>query len=278
MTLDTPHSKVLKNDGSPKPVAAAPDSDPRLQLLIHSMAGDPAMPGKSKVRAFRNALFDMIERGMWRPGDRLPGEKEFTELLSLSLGTVQSALRDLADKGLLERRRGKGTFVANARDLGSSVWHFRFRRPDGSNLLPWDIRVLSVEEIEGSGAWSDFLGFAPSYIVIYRLIRVNDEFNVYSEVYLEGPRFRPLLDIPLEVLSTKNLRIFLHERYNAPTFRAIHRVATCRIEPQHARLIGCPADSPGINMKALSFTFRDAPISYQRIIIPATPYELELLG
>lgn len=268
----------MKTSNHRKPVIPTIESDPRLQLLIRSMEGNPARPGKPKARAFRNALFDMIERGMWRPGDRLPGEKEFTELISLSLGTVQTALRDLANKGLLERRRGKGTFVANARDLGSSVWHFRFRRPDGSNLLPWDIRVLSIEEIEGSGAWSDFLGFAPGYIVIRRLIRVNDEFNVYSEVYLEGPRFRPLLDIPLEVLSTKNLRIFLHERYNAPTFRAIHRVATCRIEPRHAQLIDCPPESPGLDMKALSFTFRDAPISYQRIVIPATPYELELLG
>lgn len=252
--------------------------DPRLRMLSRAMEVTPDSPRVSKVRLLRSALFDMIERGFWRPGDRLPGEKEFTELLSLSLGTVQTALRDLVAKGLLERRRGAGTFVVNAQSLGSSIWHFRFRATDGASLLPWDARVLSVEEIESTGEWSDFMGFSPSYIRIRRIVRINDEFDLSSEVYLDGPRFRPLLDIPLDVLSTKNLRTFLHERYNAPTFRAVHRIATRAIGEEHAALIGCRPGTVGIDMKALSYTFRDAPISYQRIIIPTNPYELEILG
>lgn len=253
-------------------------ADARVHSLRRALEHTPDQKSESKVRTLRNAIFDLIERGLWRPGDRLPGEKDLSILLSLSLGTVQAAMRDLAAYGLIERRRGAGSFVAEAREIGSSVWHFRFRRPDGGALLPWNIRVIEIAEIEGEGSWSEFMGFAPSYIRVRRIVRVVDAFNVYSEVYLEGPRFRPLLDIPLDVLSDKNLRVFLHERYNAPTFRAVHRIKACRIEPEHAELIGCPPESEGLDMKALSYTFRDAPISFQRIIIPKTPYELELLG
>lgn len=257
---------------------AALTADSRVVILCRELERAVARGGESKVQTLSSALFDLIERGFWRPGDRLPGEKELSIVLSVSLGTVQAALRPLQSSGLLERRRGAGTFVAKAKELGSSIWHFRFRAADGDGLLPWTSTVHSIDEIVGSGEWSDFMNFAPSFIRICRVIQVSDKFEVYSEVYLEGPRFRPLLDIPLDVLSGKNLRVFLHERYNAPTLRAIHRVATVEIPRYIAKLIKVAPGSRGINMKALSYTFRDVPISYQRIVIPETPYELELLG
>ncbi|WP_340118118.1 GntR family transcriptional regulator [Pelagibius sp. 7325] len=257
---------------------AALAADSRIVILRQELESAVDGRGESKVQTLKNALFDLIERGFWRPGDKLPGEKELSIVLGLSLGTVQSAIRPLQSSGLLERRRGAGTFVAAAKELGSSIWHFRFRDAEGKSLLPWISTVHSVDEIVEQGDWSDFMGFAPSYIRICRVIGVDEKFNVYSEVYLEGPRFRPLLDTPLEVLSGKNLRIFLHERYNAPTLRAIHRLAMIEIPKDIAKVIGVTPGSRGINMKALSYSFRDTPMSYQRIVIPETPYELELLG
>jgi len=257
---------------------AALAADSRILMLRQELARAVAGRGQSKLKTLKDALFDLIERGFWRPGDRLPGEKELSIVLELSLGTVQAAIRPLQAQGLLERRRGAGTFVANARELGSTIWHFRFRTADGKGLLPWTSTVYSVEETGERGAWSDFMGAAPSYIRICRVVHVDDKFDVHSEVYLEGPRFRALLDTPMDVLSGKNLRIYLHERYNAPTLRAIHRLATLEIPAAIAKRINVAPRSRGIDMKALSYSFRDAPISYQRIIIPQTPYELELLG
>lgn len=269
-------ARTLRDSAEQELAALAADS--RILSLRREIEKAVDGAGESKVQALNKALFDLIERGFWRPGDKLPGEKELGIVLSLSLGTVQAALRPLQASGLLERRRGAGTFVADAKELGSSIWHFRFRAPDGMSLIPWISTVHSVEEIVEQGEWSDFMDFAPSYIRIKRIIDFDDSFKVYSEVYLEGPRFRPLLDVPLDILSGKNLRVFLHERYNAPTLRAIHRLSMCEIPAEIAEWIDVAPGASGINMKALSYSFRDVPMSYQRIIIPETPYELELLG
>ncbi len=231
-----------------------------------------------KVQLLASAISELIERGFWRPGDRLPTEKELCQTVDLSLGTVQSAMRTLTGEGLIERRRGSGSYVANARDLGSTVWHFRFRTRDGSGLLPWEAEVLAVEEVTRGGAWSEFLGYAPSYVKIKRLVSVGGKFKAVAEMYVDGARFRPLLDTPLDVLSSKNLRVYLHERYNAPTFRSIHRVALHVLDAKAARLIDCPAGAAGLKIKALSYSFRDTPISYQEIVIPPIDYELEMLG
>ncbi|MGD1878214.1 MAG: GntR family transcriptional regulator [Kiloniellaceae bacterium] len=268
----------LSHRGTAEEDLAALAADSRIVILRQELERAVDGRGESKVQTLKNALFDLIERGFWRPGDKLPGEKELSIVLALSLGTVQAASRPLQSSGLLERRRGAGTFVAAAKELGSTIWHFRFRSADGKNLLPWTSIVHSVDEIVEQGEWSEFLGFAPSYIRICRVIKVDGKFDVYSEVYLDGPRFRPLLDIPLDVLSGKNLRIFLHERYNAPTLRAIHRLSTMEIPQDIAKVIAVAPGSRGLKMKALSYSFRDAPMSYQRSVIPDTGYELELLG
>ena len=52
-----------------------------------------------------------IEEGKLRPGDRVPSESEFMRQYNVSRGTVTRALRDLEVTGVVNRRRGSGTFV-----------------------------------------------------------------------------------------------------------------------------------------------------------------------
>src|SRR3954466_6539104 len=53
-----------------------------------------------------------LDAGEWRPGDRLPPERELAERYGCSLITVRRALSDLARERRIERSRGRGTFVS----------------------------------------------------------------------------------------------------------------------------------------------------------------------
>jgi GntR family transcriptional repressor for pyruvate dehydrogenase complex len=65
-------------------------------------------------------LLELIaERGLG-PGDRLPTERELAGMLGVSRVPVRDAIRTLAAQGLVEARRGKGTFVA-ARGMDAAV-------------------------------------------------------------------------------------------------------------------------------------------------------------
>jgi GntR family transcriptional regulator len=57
---------------------------------------------------------EAVDRGDLMPGERLPNEIEFAESLAISRPTMRKALDDLVDKGLLTRKQGVGTRVANA--------------------------------------------------------------------------------------------------------------------------------------------------------------------
>lgn len=56
-------------------------------------------------------LRKMIEEGDMLPGDRLPAERKLAERFRVSRSSVREGIKILTESGLLESRRGAGTFV-----------------------------------------------------------------------------------------------------------------------------------------------------------------------
>ncbi|MEJ8475976.1 UTRA domain-containing protein [Roseibium algae] len=60
----------------------------------------------------RGELLRRINERVWQPGDLIPGEVDLAEEFGCARTTVNRALRDLADSGLVTRKRKAGTRVA----------------------------------------------------------------------------------------------------------------------------------------------------------------------
>ena len=58
-----------------------------------------------------NQLKGLIDSGEISPGDKLPTEREFSEMLNVSRPSLREALRSLSLLGVLENTPGKGTFL-----------------------------------------------------------------------------------------------------------------------------------------------------------------------
>jgi len=59
----------------------------------------------------RDTLHAMILDGTYYAGDKLPKDEDIAETLGCARATVQRAMRDLSDSGIVERRRKGGTHV-----------------------------------------------------------------------------------------------------------------------------------------------------------------------
>lgn len=68
--------------------------------------------------AVQRQIEDLILRGLLRPGDKLPAERELAETLGVSRPSLREALQALSDAGLLTARQGSGVYVADV--LGSA--------------------------------------------------------------------------------------------------------------------------------------------------------------
>ncbi|MFI0370607.1 FadR/GntR family transcriptional regulator [Actinomadura sp. 1N219] len=76
---------------------------------------EPLRSEPIKERVIRE-LSRQIEEGAFQPGDQLPNERNMSEQLKVSRGTVREALQFLQTLGLVEIRHGVGTFVRSAGD------------------------------------------------------------------------------------------------------------------------------------------------------------------
>ena len=56
-----------------------------------------------------------IENGIYRKGQKIPTEKELSQMYDVSRITVRKALEEITKQGILERHAGKGTYVASVK-------------------------------------------------------------------------------------------------------------------------------------------------------------------
>ncbi|MGY6547622.1 MAG: FCD domain-containing protein [Roseinatronobacter sp.] len=62
----------------------------------------------------------LLLRGILRPGERLPAERELAEKLGVSRPSLREAIAELQNRGLLTARAGAGVFVAELLDSAFS--------------------------------------------------------------------------------------------------------------------------------------------------------------
>lgn len=237
-----------------------------------------AVPSIAKHQQISEEILSAIEAGRWRPGDQLPAEDQLAAEMGASLGTVQRALRSLVQMGVVERHHGRGTFVSGARAQEGQLRHFRFMADGGNQLLPVYFKILDVEITDETGPWSGFLAVADGrFVRIRRIVSVNDEFEVFSEVYLPAERFGALEQMGAAALNGVSFRDLVAERFNAPTLSSRQTMACQPLPPRVTRLLGVPSGQYGMVWTICGMSYRDTPITWQRIFVPPSDRVIEIL-
>ena len=69
------------------------------------------MSGEPLYLQVERRIEDLVLRGRYKAGDRIPPEADLVVSLGVSRVTVRAALARLVERGVLERRQGSGTFL-----------------------------------------------------------------------------------------------------------------------------------------------------------------------
>ncbi len=67
--------------------------------------------GRNSWKSIRETVHGRILDSVYLPGDKLPRDEDIANELGCARATVQRAMRDLSDSGIIERRRKGGTRV-----------------------------------------------------------------------------------------------------------------------------------------------------------------------
>lgn len=232
-----------------------------------------------KHERLKQAFTLSIAEGFWSPGMRLPTEADLVRHTPCSLGTIQRALRGLAAEGLIDRRRGSGSVVADLDGRLSDPWHIRYVAPEGSSedYLVLHTRLVARKEISEPGPWSAELGEVGSSVTkIDRIFALSGEINVYSEFYALTSRFPEFLELSPDQMNGLNFKKLIAAKYKSPT-QKVHQRLSFRPTPRHvAATCGIPdgGNSPVLNV--VSFPVTGEPIYYQDFYLPVGAGTLDL--
>ena len=181
-----------------------------------------------------------IVAGVYAPGARIPSEQVLCDTYGVSRVTVRKAMLDLVQEGLLVRRQGKGTFVAQERIQRNLQQITSFSDACRRNGHTAGARLVSAELTEASAEDAEKLGLMPgSRVVEIIRLRLCDG----EPVMLEINRFPSGYDFLLEVSAEGSLYECLVQRGLMPS-SAVHDISLGHATPMAARQLGCqPGDA-----------------------------------
>lgn len=87
-------------------------------------------------------LSEMIVHGRFAPGDKLPNEPALADELNVSRTTLREALRILSTRGLVEVRRGVGTFVTESRSVHADYDVLKIQNTNVSTKDLYEMRLM----------------------------------------------------------------------------------------------------------------------------------------
>lgn len=222
------------------------------------------MPPKNRssipaYQRIQSAIRKRIEAGQLRPGDAVSSERDLAKLHQVSLMTARHALASLERDGIVERRRGVGTFVAAPKIHFNKLMSYTEQMSSrnlgvGSKVLFARV-VLDEQEINARL----FLPPNTGVIKLERLRLADDEPFALETCYLSATEFPDLLSAPL---GRDSLFAILEREYRVVLGYADEEIDATASDPRTADLLGIPRRDPVLRIRQLIYSTKGKVIMY----------------
>ena len=222
------------------------------------------MSSVARYRQIADRLADHVMDA--RPGTRLPSEPEIVSYLGVSRATAIQALRELERRGLVTRRQGKGTFVADTepairtnerRSLPS--FSEDLRRAGHSTRE----RVIALEIVAADEEIAGHLEL-PVGADVWRVARVivsDDEPVVHLTSWLPRDRFPSLTRSRIEETSLYEQLQDVDGTYGRPCV-AREQWSAATAPPESARLLELAGSAPVMKVVRTAYLHDEIPAEH----------------
>ncbi|MEU6035830.1 GntR family transcriptional regulator [Actinomadura sp. NPDC047616] len=209
-----------------------------------------------------------IRDGRLGPGTRVPTEAELGREFGVSRITVQRALRDLAEAGLVVRYRGRGTFVAQTASEENLLRFTGLLTPGPEKH--GDHRVVSAEVLPAGRAALRLPGLDDDEAVVQlERHKLGDDGVEVLNTELAVLPFRYAPDLPDRPLESLITHVYLRERGVALRRSRLY-VEPHALTEEQAALFGLPAGAPVFRWLRVTWAAGDEPVEVMEAILPAT--------
>jgi GntR family transcriptional regulator len=214
------------------------------------------MPAYQKIQ---RTIRQRIEAKQLRPGDAVSSERELAKIHDVSLMTARHALAGLEREGIVERRRGAGTFVAPPRIQFNKLMSYTEQM--ASRGLPPSSKVIMAKIVEDEPEISARLGLgATSRMVKIERVRLTAEEPFALETcYLPAADFAELVDAPL---ARSSLFSKIENDYGVELAYADEEVDATVAEGRVAQLLNLRVGAPLLRIRQVIYSSKTKPVIY----------------
>src|SRR5712671_6815872 len=217
------------------------------------------MPAKNRnglpaYQRIQSGIRKRIESGQLRSGDAVASERDLAKLHQVSLMTARHALASLEREGIVERRRGVGTFVATPKIHFNKLMSYTEQM--SSRSLTAGSKVLDNEN-EASARLS--LSPATRVIKIERLRHAAGEPFALETCYLSAAEFPGLLDAPI---GRESLFGILERNYKIELGYADEEIDASAADPRIAEILSIPRRDPLLRIRQVIYSAKGQAIMY----------------
>jgi GntR family transcriptional regulator len=219
--------------------------------------------GQSRYRyeEVRDQIVAFIAAERLGRGERLPTERQLSETLGVSRPTLRQALELLEKDGLIERRQGSGTYVAEPRvAVDVRVLVSLTRSIVASGMTP-GARVLTSMVVPATGDLATRFAVPPQTpLQHFERVRFADG----RVVAFERSWFPASIAPNLSAFDLENRSIYdvLEREYGVKLFRAEQEFDASVADEKVAALLDCEPGAPLMVVHRLSFDLNGRPVEY----------------
>ena len=222
-----------------------------------------------------DVLKDRIENEL-SPGDALPSERELSERYGLSRTTVRLAMAELENMGLIVRRHGKGTFVAEAHgEPADLMGGYSFTEQMRSMGRVPRTETLKFEIVDAPKHVAEHLGMhLGEKVYRIRRLRIADDIPMMLErTYLPVSQF---VGLTLEDLERKPLYEIIEKDYHEVIKVADEEFRASLARLEEARLLGIQEGSPVLKLVRTTYDEKNLVIEYTHSVARADQFKYKV--
>jgi GntR family transcriptional regulator len=207
-------------------------------------------------------LKEKINQDEWKPGDQIPSEPELCEVYGVSRTVVRQALRELELEGLILRRKGKGTFVAERKiseNLISKLTGF-YHDMVAHGMSPIT-RVLKQGVIPASKKVAEYLNLEPETPVfeIERQRSVDENPILLVTTYIPYHLCPRLAEYDL---SNQSLYAVLEKEFGLVISHGHRTIEAVAANEREAQLLNVEEGDPLLLLNAVTYLEDGTPLEY----------------
>lgn len=227
---------------------------------------DPASPLPFYYQ-IREQLRGQIASGQLKPGDILPGETQICVETGVSRMTARHALAQLANEGLVNRQRGRGTFVAAPKTNlpGMQGLGMSYTEIMGQAGMSAGAHIISQKMLPATEDVAIGLKIQPGELVvcIMRTRSASGEVMSLETSYYPHARFPGLAEVNLVNASVYH---FLEEHYGVIPAYATDTLEISVAGRYEADKLMINKGGPIANVTTIACLADDTPVAYTQTI------------